>query len=113
MPSGRLSNRLVQPGLTAVVGGGGAAPVETGITATGGTITASRTFQTFGIFNTITSTTIFDTSVETSIISANLVGSTNLDSVRKLAEKFITFLSMMLLTPMKNKVVAVLLRGGI
>ena len=40
MPSaGKLSNRLVQPGLTAVVGGGGAAVVEVGLTATGGNVT--------------------------------------------------------------------------
>ena len=39
MPAGRLSNRLVQPGLTAVVGGGGAAVVEVGLTATGGNVT--------------------------------------------------------------------------
>jgi hypothetical protein len=54
MPAGKLSNRLVQPGLTAVVGGGGAAPVETGITASGGTIgtyTANNETYRFHVFN--------------------------------------------------------------
>jgi hypothetical protein len=54
MPAGKLSNRLVQPGLTAVVGGGAAAPVESGITATGGTIgtyTANNETYRFHVFN--------------------------------------------------------------
>ena len=54
MPAGKLSNRLVQPGLTAVVGGGAAAPVESGITATGGTIgtyTANNETYRFHVFD--------------------------------------------------------------
>jgi hypothetical protein len=55
MPSGgKLSNRLIQPGLTAVVGGGGAAPVESGLTASGGTIgtyTANNATYRYHVFD--------------------------------------------------------------
>jgi hypothetical protein len=48
--------------------------------SSGGTITASRLFQSFGIFNSITSTTISSTTSETSIIptGSSLIGSATL-----------------------------------